>query len=470
MAAGNKSREKVGETVKYVFEAIKTIRKAKNRPDNEAIIMHVCTKHGLKPADVGSQIAELEKLQKLVCKTYEDGRQSYFIVEDDQLSDANVEDVELSGANSSNPCTPNESFESQSSTGLVNTLASPADSIKGVPDVQGTPGLISAFTTMANTVNILNNLIQVERGKSEKLLTENFALKKRVLELETLVENFLGPQTLANNETTTETSLLSEAQRNLQLRKELINESNQYKETVSNHTSDRQHCVDVDTYVGNTIGNKRQNQNNRQTLQTSRGTRKANNKRKPERKQHENANVVDLTTANKVVEEENQESNKRIKVTIIGDSQLLRLDEKKLSNKHREVKIQAKSGMRLNQILKNTGKMDSDVVIIHVGTNDLKNSKPEELSTGILTALKKIQENNPDAKIAYSSIFRRKDELNKLAMSVNKQIAEKLMLNGFDLIENENILYSNLAQDGLHINTGGARKFASNLSRFIKYC
>ena len=290
------------------------------------------------------------------------------------------------------------------------------------------------------------------------------------MELETLVEKFLGPQTLANNETTTETSLLSEAQRNLQLRKELINESNQYKETVSNHTSNRQHCVDVDTYVGNTIGNKRQNQDNRQTWQNSRETRKANNKRKPERKQHENANVVDLTSANKVVEEENQESNKRIKVTIIGDSQLLRLDEKKLSNKHREVKIQAKSGMRLNQIVKNTGKTDSDVVIIHVGTNNLKNSKPEELSTGILTALKKIQENNPDAKIAYSSIFRRKDELNKLAMSVNKQIAEKLMLNGFDLIENENILYSNLAQDGLHINTGGARKFASNLSRFIKYC
>ncbi len=45
-----------------------------------------------------------------------------------------------------------------------------------------------------------------------------------------------------------------------------------------------------------------------------------------------------------------------------------------------------------------------------------------------------------------------------------------LMLNGFDFIDNDNILYSNLARDGLHINTGGARKFASNLSRFIKYC
>lgn len=121
--------------------------------------------------------------------------------------------------------------------------------------------------------------------------------------------------------------------------------------------------------------------------------------------------------------------------------------------------------MRLNQIVKSTGNTDSDVVIIHVGTNNLKNSNPEELSTGILAALKKIQENNPDAKIAYSFIFRRKDELNKLAMSVNKKIAEELMLNGFDLIENDNILYSNFAQDGLHIN-----KFASNLSRFIKYC
>ena len=82
----------------------------------------------------------------------------------------------------------------------------------------------------------------------------------------------------------------------------------------------------------------------------------------------------------------------------------------------------------------------------------------------------KIQEDDPDAKIAYSSIFRRKDELNKIAVTVNKLLWDELILNGFDFIDNDNILFSNLAHDGLHINTGGARKFASNLSRFIKYC
>ena len=41
---------------------------------------------------------------------------------------------------------------------------------------------------------------------------------------------------------------------------------------------------------------------------------------------------------------------------------------------------------------------------------------------------------------------------------------------GFDFIDSDNILFSNLARDGLHINTGGARKFAINLSRYIKYC
>ena len=49
-------------------------------------------------------------------------------------------------------------------------------------------------------------------------------------------------------------------------------------------------------------------------------------------------------------------------------------------------------------------------------------------------------------------------------------LEEELMLNGFDVIDNKNILFSNLATDGLHINQGGARKFAGNIINFIKYC
>ena len=44
------------------------------------------------------------------------------------------------------------------------------------------------------------------------------------------------------------------------------------------------------------------------------------------------------------------------------------------------------------------------------------------------------------------------------------------LMHGFDIIPIENILYSNLNNDGLHLNPGGVRKFAGNLIQFVKYC
>lgn len=459
----NESKDKVNETFHNVFDAIKAIRRARNRPDYEAVVSHVCTKHGLRPADVGSTVTKLEKLQKIVCKTYEDGRQSYFIVEEDELDNTESKtssNCELPAAKTHTAPTP-KPLEPRNSTGLANTPASSANSINGMHETGNPPELISAFTTMANSVNILNDLIQVERTKSEKLLTENFTLKTRIIELESLVENILGSQSSANKKTVIEAPL-SKTQRTLNIRTNLISQSDQYNKTVSN----------MQNSGSQALGNKMHNTDNGETSQNSKKARKANNKGKAHQKQPEAASVIDLTTTNKTTDigDKGQKASKSIKVTVVGDSQLLRLDENKLCNQHREVKIQGKSGMRLNQVVKSTGKTDSDVIIVHVGTNNLKTSSPEELSTGILASLKKIQENNPDAKIAYSSIFRRKDELNRMAVTANKHVSDELMLNGFDFIDNDNILYSNLARDGLHINTGGARKFASNLSRFIKYC
>ena len=36
----------------------------------------------------------------------------------------------------------------------------------------------------------------------------------------------------------------------------------------------------------------------------------------------------------------------------------------------------------------------------------------------------------------------------------NEILKETLLLNGFDYVDNNNILFSNLAKDGLHINEG----------------
>ena len=37
-------------------------------------------------------------------------------------------------------------------------------------------------------------------------------------------------------------------------------------------------------------------------------------------------------------------------------------------------------------------------------------------------------------------------------------------------MDNDNILFTNLAKDGLHINQGDLRKFAGNISKYIRFC
>ena len=102
----------------------------------------------------------------------------------------------------------------------------------------------------------------------------------------------------------------------------------------------------------------------------------------------------------------------------------------------------------------------------------MKSYSPQKLANEIGNTLKKIQTDNPSAKIAFSSIFKRKDDqsLNTKIQKVNDLVAEALGLKRMDFIENKNIIYSNLATDGLHLNNGGVRRFSGNLSSFVKYC
>ena len=128
--------------------------------------------------------------------------------------------------------------------------------------------------------------------------------------------------------------------------------------------------------------------------------------------------------------------------------------------------------MKIKEAASLAGKSNSDVIIIHGGTNNVDNSSPEQLCKDVVETLNKVQANNPKARIGFSAIFRRKDDqnLNTKVTKVNTLLEDELALNGIDIIDNSNIFFSNLWKDGLHINDGGVRKFSGNLSRFIKYC
>lgn len=80
--------------------------------------------------------------------------------------------------------------------------------------------------------------------------------------------------------------------------------------------------------------------------------------------------------------------------------------------------------------------------------------------------------NLPQTQVAFSSVFKRNDdlELNAKVIKTNKLLEEKLLLSGIDFINSDNIHYGDIAFDGLHINEGGVKMLASNYSKYIRYC
>ena len=113
--------------------------------------------------------------------------------------------------------------------------------------------------------------------------------------------------------------------------------------------------------------------------------------------------------------------------------------------------------------------MTAVIIIIYAGTNNIRESAPESLVHDTMTALNRIQKQNPSAHIAFSSVFRGREHNEKL-QNFNHLIEQELSLHGFDFIDNSKIYFSNLWKDGLYINDQGIRKYGGNICNFIRYC
>ncbi len=195
-------------------------------------------------------------------------------------------------------------------------------------------------------------------------------------------------------------------------------------------------------------------------------------KKKKNKKNAKPNNTIALESENNANEQKGCGENKQMKILIVGDSQLRELNAEQMSNDHHVVEKKFQPGMKIKEAVSKTGKTESNVIIIHAAINNLAKMTAQDLSKDVLETLDEIQQNNPHSKIAFSAVVRRKDshELNAKVSQLNTILAEELPLQGFDIIDNSNIIFSNLKQDGLHINSGGVRKLAGNLIKFCKYC
>ena len=214
--------------------------------------------------------------------------------------------------------------------------------------------------------------------------------------------------------------------------------------------------------------NNKVTRNEKDKEEILRSPRTNNNKlqhRKKENKQHEKRKSQRLSS--------HQAAGKPVHICMVGDSQLLRLDAEKMSNNHHEVILNAKSGMKVEEASEYVDP-DADVLILHAGTNNLRDSTPSELAEKVVRTLKKMKQKNPKAQLVYSSIFRRKGKgavsgMNVKVFETNKLLKEELGLQSIDYLDNDNILYGNICDDGLHINQGGAKRFARNIRKYVEY-
>ena len=103
--------------------------------------------------------------------------------------------------------------------------------------------------------------------------------------------------------------------------------------------------------------------------------------------------------------------------------------------------------MKIEEVKNKVGGSDnSDVIIVHAGKNNVNDKSPSDLAEVMVNSIESVQKKNLSARVAYSSIFKRKDNqtLNAKARKANDLLNEELSIRGIDFINNDKIIYSNL--------------------------
>ena len=304
----------------------------------------------------------------------------------------------------------------------------------------------SIVTTLEARICSLERQLDEKQKIIELLIGSNLGHRQQQI-LEESINN--SKSNVVNSDNNESSQQQISAEKLIEIRSELITEAeHHHKETDKSQLSNAS--------VANQKLNKKQHRN-KNAVTDKQDSHQGKAKKAGERMRN------DAGKQNKV---------KKIKVMIVGDSQLRRIDDSKLSNDHRDIEVNCKPGMKIKQAISKVGKSNKDIIIVHAATNDVKSSEPEQLCKDVIDTLNQIQNNNPNSRIAFSSVIRRKDDqsVNAKMRKLNGLLEEELAINGFDLIDNGNIQYSNLCKDGLHVNEGGIRKLSGNVSRYVKYC
>ena len=168
----------------------------------------------------------------------------------------------------------------------------------------------------------------------------------------------------------------------------------------------------------------------------------------------------------------NHQNSKMRKTVIIGDSMIKGIQSWKLKKSLKEnVQVKAFHGASIEDMkhyIIPTKEEEPNVVILHVGTNNLKNNQtPESLASNIIEVGKSLCTAHNDVII--SGICHRNDEKDKKVSEVNDHLKRMCNEKKIFFLDNDNIKRENhLNNSGLHLNTEGNSILASNIIGILK--
>ena len=155
---------------------------------------------------------------------------------------------------------------------------------------------------------------------------------------------------------------------------------------------------------------------------------------------------------------------------LIGDSMIKNIQGTKLGEAvgHRVV-VKSFSGATtkaMKDYLKPNLELSPDQVVLHVGTNDLKQKEPRLVADSIVDLARQI-ENSSEATVAVSELISRRGELNEAVKTTNKHLKSYCRQNGWNFIQHQNITEKELNRGGLHLNFKGNLKIFKNFQTYL---
>ena len=150
------------------------------------------------------------------------------------------------------------------------------------------------------------------------------------------------------------------------------------------------------------------------------------------------------------------------KICVIGDSHLNRIKRNIFQKSVNSGKtyfnvFRGATSKRLNHyILPTLDKDHPDIVLLHIGSNDINNQTKDRINTEKLTGnIINIGKSCIDLgvkEVVISSILPKKNiALTRFIRQVNDNLREQCVLNGFAFISNDKISRTHLWKDGIHL-------------------